>query len=151
MAPAPTTAMRLSIPVSSDPALRQVEQQSDLDAKIGSRRGSPSGAIYLTSLWGLRHPHRVAGDGAEVFAHVVVARLVRLDAADLVGGPRHQHVTPPLPRVPAVGPAHPHKPLARRLDVGGVPNLAAVCADLDLGDRAGPAPGVAADHVDPGR
>src|SRR5438132_10559606 len=105
MAPAPTTAMRLSIPVSSDPALRKVEQQSDLDAKIRSRRGSPSGAIYLTSLWGLRHPHRVAGDGAEILAHVVVAWLVRLHPADLVGGAGHQGVSALAACVPAVRPA----------------------------------------------
>ena len=29
----------------------------------------------------------IAHDGAEVLAHVVVARFVRLHAADLVGGP----------------------------------------------------------------
>ena len=45
---------------------------------------------------------RVADDGVEVFAHVVVARLVRLDAADLVGGPRHQRIVALMARIPAV-------------------------------------------------
>src|SRR5216683_3701513 len=93
----------------------------------------------------------MAGDGAEILAHIVVARLPRLHAADLVGGPRHQVVLAPPARIPAVRPAHPHEALARRFDMGGVPGLAAVDADLDLVYGAGTAPGVAPDHVDPGR
>src|SRR2546428_702612 len=76
----------------------------------------------------LGHRDRVAGDGAEVLAHVVVTRLARLHAADLVGGPRHQSVSPSLVHIPAVRPAHPHETIARLLDMGGVPTLAAVDA-----------------------
>src|ERR1700736_7022738 len=55
------------------------------------------------------------------------------------------------PRIPAVRPAHPHEPLTRRLDMGGLPGFTAVDADLDLVDRTRAAPGVAADHGDAGR
>src|SRR6516164_3598891 len=76
----------------------------------------------------------MTGDGAEVLAHVVVARLVRLRAADLVGRSRHQNVLALMARIPAIGPTHPHKALAWRFDMGGLPSLASVCANLDLVD-----------------
>src|ERR1700712_324440 len=89
----------------------------------------------------LCHRDRVAHDGAEILAHVVVARLAGLHAAHLVRSAGHQAKGALLARVPAIRPPHPHEPVARLLDMGGVPGLPAVRADIDVGDGAGTAPG----------
>ena len=69
-------------------------------------------------------------NGAEVLAHVVVPRFMRLYATYLVGGPGHEGVRALLAHIPAVRPTHPHKPVAGLLDVSRMPSLAAVNAHL---------------------
>src|SRR5215469_1681346 len=96
----------------------------------------------------LRQGDRMANNRAEVLAHVVVARFMRLYTTYLVGGPRHQDESALLARIPAVRPAHPHEPVARLFDVGRMPGFPAVDADLHLIDGARAAPGIPADHVD---
>src|SRR6478672_8436474 len=96
---------------------------------------SINGLSYTRQLWRigrarpLRHGDRVTHDGAKVLTHVVVPRFARLHASYLVGGPRHQGVCALLVRIPAVRPAHPHEPVARLLDVSGMPDLPAIDAD----------------------
>src|ERR1700745_1306693 len=99
----------------------------------------------------LRQGDRVANNGAEVLAHVVVPRFMRLYATYLVGGPRHQDESALMARIPAVRPAHPHEPVARLFDVGRMPGFPTIDADLHLIDRARTAPGIPTDHVDTGR
>src|SRR5262249_29950832 len=89
----------------------------------------------------------VAHDGAEILAHVVVARFARLHAAYLVGGAGHQPMSAFLARIPAVRPTDPHEAVAWCFQVGGVPRIATIHADLHLIDGAGTTPGVARDHV----
>src|ERR1700747_2697411 len=99
----------------------------------------------------LRQGDRMANDGAEVLAHVVVSRFTRLYATYLVGGPRHQDESALLARIPAVRPAHPHEPVARLFDVGRMPGFPAIDADVPLIDGPCAAPGIPTDHVDTGR
>src|SRR6185369_16662157 len=84
-------------------------------------------------------------DAIEIFAQVVPADL-RLRAALLVGGARHDRVIAGRVRLPQVRPALPQPAIGRMLDVRRLPALAAVDAHLDLDDLPLAAPREPADR-----
>src|SRR4249920_3636603 len=112
---------------------------------VGAQRPSAGSMLRLVTSgrsappWSgcLLYRDRVAHNGAEVLAHVVVARLPRLHAAHLIGGPGHQGVCALSAHVPAVRPADPHETVSRLFDVGRVPTFSTVHAHVDLIDGAG--------------
>src|SRR5262244_2303973 len=94
--------------------------------------------LQLAGAFGLRRlPPRlddghVSGhNGAEILAHIIVARRLGFDTTHLVRGARHDTILPWL-SLPDIRPPPPQPALAWRLEVGRMPGLATVHAHLDL-------------------